>query len=557
MKDMNQRLFVAIALWLGLVVLGNLFFPQYFGFLKPQRPQAQAPANQPPAPAQAQAPAPSQGAAPAASPAQPPASSGPRAPAQKVTLTTARVKAVATSDGAGLSSIQLLGDKFTKHKQGSEPEAQVDLVQPPRAGEPAPYSTIVKDAAGNVLVPVDAAYDVVAHDERSVTFRTKAAGATVTKTLRLDPATYRVGLDVEVSGVTGGTVSVVSATHAKEPQGGFFTPHSAPPARSICGAGGKVERENVGAKKPVWSSAGASFAGIDEQYFLTAVVAPEGVNASCEIQAQTTGEKEGWVSATLTVPLAPKLSFSGFAGPKDKDELTAVAKALGDTVDLGFWKIIADVLLGIMKLFHKLVPPHNWGIAIILLTIFVKLLTFPLQHKSMKSMQEMQKLQPQLEEMKKKYAGDQQRQNLEQMKLFKEHGVNPMGSCLPMVIQMPIWFALYTTLQVSVELYNAPFIHGWLDDLTARDPFYILPVLMGATMILTQVLTPSPMSNPSQKTMGYVMSGFFSLLMLTLPSGLTLYIFTNNVLSIVQQMYLRRALKLHPAPARSATVKVS
>jgi len=125
-----------------------------------------------------------------------------------------------------------------------------------------------------------------------------------------------------------------------------------------------------------------------------------------------------------------------------------------------------------------------------------------------------------------------------------------------MLIQMPIWFALYTTLGVSVELYNAPFIHGWINDLTAKDPYYILPVAMGITMILTQILTPTPMSNPSQKTMGYVMSGFFSLLMLTLPSGLTLYIFTNNVLSIGQQMYLRRKLHLHPPKAGGQTLEV-
>jgi len=158
--------------------------------------------------------------------------------------------------------------------------------------------------------------------------------------------------------------------------------------------------------------------------------------------------------------------------------------------------------------------------------------------------------------MKKKYAGDTQRQNLEQMKLFKEHGVNPMGSCLPMLIQMPIWFALYTTLQVSVELFNEPFIAGWISDLTAKDPSYALPIAMGITMVLTQMLTPTPMSNPSQKYMGYAMSGFFSLLMLQLPSGLTLYIFTNNILSIAQQMYLRRKLHLHPKKAGDQTVEV-
>jgi YidC/Oxa1 family membrane protein insertase len=164
-------------------------------------------------------------------------------------------------------------------------------------------------------------------------------------------------------------------------------------------------------------------------------------------------------------------------------------------------------------------------------------------------MQEMQRFQPQIEELKKKYAGDTQRIGIETQKLYKEHGVNPLSSCLPMVIQMPIWFALYKTLQVSVDLYNEPFVHGWLNDLTASDPYYVLPVAMGATMILTQILTPSPMSQPGQKTMGYAMSGFFAILMLTLPSGLTLYIFTNNVLSIIQQIYLRRTMKPPPGGA--------
>ena len=250
-------------------------------------------------------------------------------------------------------------------------------------------------------------------------------------------------------------------------------------------------------------------------------------------------------------------SFVVYAGPKDTEELGAVAPALKDSVDLGFWSVIANVLLAVMKFFHKVVPPHNWGVAIILLTLTVKVLTFPLQHKSMKSMQEMQRLQPQIEELKKKHAGDQQRQNLEQMKLFKEHGVNPMGSCLPMLIQMPIWIALYTTLQVSVELYNSVFIPGWLNDLTAKDPYYILPVAMGATMLLTQVLTPTPMSQPGQKTMGYAMSAFFSLLMLNLPSGLTLYIFVNNILSILQQLYLRRAMRPPAPPASTQTLAVS
>jgi len=338
----------------------------------------------------------------------------------------------------------------------------------------------------------------------------------------------------------------------------LFTPHSTLPARAICGAANKVERRAVGDKHPVFEAPSAQFAGIDEQYFLNAVLPPQGVSGSCRLEVQ--GEKAGSITAALVVPLqispggSAQLTFQGYGGPKSEENLAAVGASLKQAIDWGFWSVIAEVLLGIMKFFYRVVPPHNWGIAIILLTFAMKVLTFPLQHKSMKSMQEMQRIQPQIEELKKKYAGDTQRQNLEQMKLFKEHGVNPMGSCLPMLIQMPIWFALYTTLQVSVELYNEPFIRGWIDDLTGKDPFYVLPVAMGITMILTQILTPTPMSNPSQKIMGYVMSGFFSLLMLNLPSGLTLYIFTNNILSIAQQMYLRR--KLHPPKASDRTVDV-
>jgi YidC/Oxa1 family membrane protein insertase len=471
------------------------------------------------------------------------------------------MRAVATSEGGALQSIQLLGDKWTLHK-GAKEQGQVDLV-PSRSGEPVPFTTVVQGADGKALVPASASYEVVKSDATSVTFRAEQGGVTITKTLSLNPANYGIGLSVDLKGAQplNGALAILSGTHAEEPQGGFFTMHSNTPARTICAAGSdKVERVAIGAKHPVFEAPAAQFAGIDEQYFLSAVMPPPGVAASCRLEAQ--GSKSGSLIASLIVPVqtaadgSAHLDFQGYAGPKDDNDLLAVGKPLKLSIEWGFWSVIAELLLGIMKFFYRVVPPHNWGFAIILLTLAMKVLTFPLQHKSMKSMQEMQRIQPQIEEMKKKFAGDPQRQNLEQMKLFKEHGVNPMGSCLPMLIQMPIWFALYTTLQVSVELYNAHFIHGWINDLTAKDPYYILPVAMGITMILTQILTPTPMSNPSQKTMGYVMSGFFSLLMLTLPSGLTLYIFTNNILSIGQQMYLRRKLHLHPPKAGDQTVEV-
>jgi YidC/Oxa1 family membrane protein insertase len=561
MKNQNQNLLVAVAIWLACMAGLYVFFPNVMGkhTATEQKPpaSAQAPAH-PGAPA-ASTP---QGSGPAASPKGPDVPRGtstPRPPLRIVTLETPRARVVATSEGAAVQSIQLLGEKWTRHK-GQKGEAQVDLV-PARAGEPLPFTTAITAADGSALVPAATSYQLVKQDATSATFRAEQGGVTVTKTLSVNPGTYGIALAVEVKAAQGvaGQLSVLSGAHAEEPQGGFFTPHSNTPARAICAAGNnKVERMAIGAKTPVFEAAAAQFAGIDEQYFLNAVLAPAGFSASCRLEAQ--GEKSGSLMAALIVPLqvppsvSVQLAFQGYAGPKSETDLTAVGAPLKQSIEWGFWSVIAELLLGIMKFFYRAVPPHNWGVAIILLTLAMKVLTFPLQHKSMKSMQEMQRIQPQLEEMKKKYAGDTQRQNLEQMKLFKEHGVNPMGSCLPMVIQMPIWFALYTTLQVSVELYNEPFIRGWIGDLTSKDPYYILPVAMGITMVLTQMLTPTPMSNPSQKIMGYVMSGFFSLLMLNLPSGLTLYIFTNNILSIAQQMYLRR--KLHSPKASDQTVEV-
>jgi len=549
MKDSNQRLLLTVVLCMAVALVWSLVFQPK----QQQRPPAQQTSPQPAQPVAPATPSPS---APAAGGAAAPASGvprgtpAPRPPARTAALDSEKLHVVITSDGAALRSVQLKGEKFQRRKRGSSEVTQVDLVDT-QPGVSLPLSTVLRDGAGADLVPADAPYELVRHDERSAVFRAVMGGVTVLKTFTVDPRLYRVDLSVELrsDAAVSGQLVALSTGHGEAPSGGFFTGHTNNPARPIC---------TVGDKHSAWDGPGpAAFAGIDEQYFISAVVPPPGSTAICHLEAKPDGALQATLAVPVSVPAGGTVSdpFVVYAGPKDTDELGAVAPVLKDSVDLGFWSVIANVLLAVMKFFYRVVPPHNWGVAIILLTVTVKLLTFPLQHKSMKSMQEMQKLQPQIEELKKKYAGDQQRQNLEQMKLFKEHGVNPMGSCLPMLIQMPVWLALYTTLQVSVELYNSVFIRGWLDDLTAKDPYYILPVAMGVTMVLTQILTPTPMSNPQQKYMGYAMSVFFSLLMLNLPSGLTLYIFVNNVLSIVQQMWLRRNMR--PPPASSQTLAVT
>ena len=553
MSEQNRRLLLTVAMCMVVALVWSVFFQPK---PRPAGTQQATPAATAPAEKQPPAVTPEPAVVPRGTTAPAPAAQAVRPPTRKVELLSDKLRIVLSSDGAVMESAQLRGEKFQKREKGVV--VPIELVRV-KSGEPFPLASSVRTANGADAVGANAAYSVVRADERSAVFRAVVGGVTIEKTFSLDATRYRLDLavDLRAANPIAGKFALLSTGEGESGSGGgWFSSHTNAPARAICQAGGKLERIAVGAKTPTWDGPGtATFTGIDEQYFIRAVVPPSNAGATCHLEARG----DGPLISTVEVPvdLASGRSFNQsfivYAGPKDPDDLAAVAAPLKESVDLGFWSVIASVLLAVMKFFHRVVPPHNWGISIILLTLTVKVLTFPLQHKSMKSMQEMQRLQPQIEDIKKKFAGDQQRQNVEQMKLFKEHGVNPMGSCLPMLIQMPVWLALYTALQVSVELYNSVFIPGWLDDLTAKDPYYVLPVAMGITMLLTQVLTPTPMSQPGQKTMGYAMSLFFSVLMLNLPSGLTLYIFVNNILSIIQQIYLRRSMRPPRGPGQSAS----
>jgi YidC/Oxa1 family membrane protein insertase len=191
-----------------------------------------------------------------------------------------------------------------------------------------------------------------------------------------------------------------------------------------------------------------------------------------------------------------------------------------------------------MRWFERIVG--NWGVAIILLTVLVKVLLFPLTAKSVRSMNEMRKLQPEIEKLKQKFGSDREKLNQATMRLYQEHKVNPLGGCLPMLLQRPIWFALYATLQTSVELYREPFL--WMRDLTRHDPYFILPVAMGLSSFAMQKVSPQPADNAQAKMMLYFMPIFFSAIMLFVPGGLNLYIVVNNLLSIAQQQFMMKRM---------------
>ncbi len=229
-----------------------------------------------------------------------------------------------------------------------------------------------------------------------------------------------------------------------------------------------------------------------------------------------------------------------FLGPKLQDLLPTVADGLQYTVDYGVIAFIAQPLFWVMSWLHKLVG--NWGVAIILLTLLVKLAFYRLSESQYRSMARMRKLQPRLEALKERYGDDRQKMAQAQMDLFKQEKVNPLGGCLPLLLQLPVFFALYWVIFEAVELRQAPFF-GWIQDLSVRDPLYVLPILNAAVMWYTQKLTPMPGMDPIQKRIFQTMPLIMGVMFAIFPAGLVLYWLANGVLGLVQQVVITKRIE--------------
>lgn len=228
--------------------------------------------------------------------------------------------------------------------------------------------------------------------------------------------------------------------------------------------------------------------------------------------------------------------YSSYFGPKKKEYLSKSGNQYEEAIHYGFFHFLSQPLMTVLKFFYKYIG--NYGFSIILLTVCIKILFWPLTQKSYSSMKGMQKLQPEMKKLREKFGDDKQRLNQEMMKFYKEHKVNPLGGCLPMVIQIPVFIALYRVLLEAIELRHAPFML-WLTDLSAKDPYYITPLVMGATMFLQQKMTPTNM-DPTQEKLMLMMPIVFTFIFLNFPSGLVIYWLTNNILTIFQQYLIRR-----------------
>lgn len=237
-------------------------------------------------------------------------------------------------------------------------------------------------------------------------------------------------------------------------------------------------------------------------------------------------------------------SAKGYIGPKDYKTLKAIEPSLVDAIEYGWFTFIAKPAFLLLDWLYSFIG--NWGFAIVALTIIIRMVLFPLTYKGMVSMNKLKELAPRMKEIQTKYKGDPQKINAHVMELYRKHGANPMGGCLPILIQIPIFFAIYRVLLNAIELKGAEWIL-WINDLAELDPYFILPILMGITMYIQQHITPTNFTDPMQEKIMKFLPLIFTFFFITFPAGLTLYWFINNLCSIAQQMVVNKIFERHKA----------
>ncbi|NOT14187.1 MAG: membrane protein insertase YidC [Methylotenera sp.] len=307
-------------------------------------------------------------------------------------------------------------------------------------------------------------------------------------------------------------------------------------------------------KSPLNINAKDGWVGLLQHYFVSAWIPKAGLERQFYTDKLSDNMYRIGTKSALT-EIAPGASLTVparlFSGPQTKHDLTATAPGLEYTVDYGWLTIIATPLFWLLSKIHALVG--NWGVAIILLTLLLKAAFFRLSASGYRSMAQMRELAPRLQSMKEKFGDDRQKMQTAMMELYKTEKINPMGGCFPILIQIPVFIALYWVLLGSVELRHAPFF-GWIKDLSAIDPYYVLPILMGASMLLQTKLNPVP-TDPIQAKVMTWMPVIFSVFFFFFPAGLVLYWLVNNVLSIAQQWHINKMIHAEAVAKKQGHVK--
>ncbi len=463
-------------------------------------------------------------------------------PERVVTVETDLYRATLSTRGGVITSWRLM--RYTNGPQKATP---IELfVPPPEGAALSPLAVVVEtDDAALTSAFLDGPYALAGGDMRlsadrrptgELRFEARTpSGQILSKRLVFHHDRYEVDVEIETRGLTGSYRLMLGENFGIRQWGdltmvGYVGPTSQIDGKVVWDKPSALDQPAVHAGRVAWTA-------LQDKYFLSAFI-PEDPQSTVVAERFGEGRVTAGLRDTVSGETASR-TYRLYAGPKEYDRLVAMNIGLDSTIDFGWFiygswslvRLIAEPLFLILKFLHAYTG--NYGVAIILLTALIKIVFIPLTHKSYVSMRAMQTLQPELQAIQKKYKHDKARLNQEMMSLYKGNKVNPLGGCLPMVLQIPFFVALFNILYTTIELRQAPFMF-WITDLSEKDPSYILPVLMGATMVLQQKLQPTTM-DPTQAKIMLMLPVVFTFFFLTFPSGLVLYWMINNLLSITQQ----------------------
>ena len=470
-----------------------------------------------------------------------------------ITVDTSLYRAVFTEAGGGLQSFKL--KKYRQELAADSPPVElVTTKAPPRL--PLFFSWgVTPDQAQVPLLSADhESLTTNAQGEATLTMQgSLPTGLTVTRTLVFNDHDYRIHLDVAVRNNTDRPLQ--GAPYLSMVNRQPTTPHS---SRVFTGAAalinGSLQEVNSKdlAEAPQTLNGTISWAAFETTYFMSGVIPATPAGSTLQVSGDQEETEVTTVLSEAAAIIPPqgerRYSYTLFFGPKQLETLKTADHDLAKIVNFGWFDVMAKPTLYLLNFLDRYV--HNYGIAIILVTIIIKLLFWPISHKGMKSMKTMQKIQPKMAKLREKFKDDQQRLNQEMMKLYQTYKINPLGGCLPMVLQIPVFFALYKVLLQTIELRHAPFML-WITDLSAPDRLFIgfqipylggipvLTLLMGGSMFLQQKMTPTS-ADPTQAKMMLFLPVIFTFMFINFASGLVLYWFLNNLLSMLQQYIINR-----------------
>ncbi|MEN6373508.1 MAG: membrane protein insertase YidC [Smithella sp.] len=487
-----------------------------------------------------------------------------------IKVETAQYSAIFSTKGGALKSFQLKGyqkdcincagdiyprikNLITGSKQPLPPKSKgyVELVD---VKEGMPYPLAVTFPESSIDIAPDAIYDadtakldlINTKEKKSLIFScTYDDKIKVEKIFTFNPDNYTINLDVKVYNLTAAPLNQtpkLSWQQYADPNKEVDSYGHEGPVASIARSiereePKKLDKEKIQGPNVLWS-------GYESKYFIASFI-PENPSLTSTIMNRDAADMVS-VSIKGQKELIPgnqsgSFSYTLYMGPKEHNLLKTQNVGLEDSIDFGSWlKWLALPLLWVLNFIHNYIA--NYGLAIIVLTLLIKIIFWPLGNLSYKSMQEMKNLQPKIAELKERYKNDQQKIGAETMALYKAHHVNPFGGCLPMIIQIPIFFGLYKALLYSIELRHSPFF-WWIQDLSAKDPYYITPIIMGATQFIQQKMTPTMGGDPMQAKLMLFMPVIFTFFFLNFPSGLVIYWLFNNIFSIGQQYYMNKKLE--------------